>query len=268
MHPVLFRLGSYTVYTYTLALVIGLALGTWIAYRRAHRSQIDPMTVLDGGFWTLLGGVLGGRLGFVALNWAYYADHIDRALAFREGGLWWHGALLGGGASLLAWRLLRHWLGHPVPDWRDLFDVTAPGLALGCAWGWFGCLMGGCAYGADASGYAPPLSWLAARLPDIYGVGVVRFVTQPLMIGWCLLVWIALWRVGARLPRGGTFAAYLLLYAAGDLAVGFLRGDGTWRWGLWISQWLAVGELCVAIAVGAWAWTRNDRTQIVSGVPE
>lgn len=250
MYPILFRLGSHIVHTYTVALVVGMAVGMWIAYRRAKGWLSAPEAVLDAGFWALLGGVLGGRAGYVIANWAYYADHLDKALNVREGGLSWHGALIGGGMAVALWYVVRQRSGPPVPNWRDLADVAAPGLALGGAFGWLGALLTGSAYGTEASGYAPPLSWLAADLPDIYGVSAPRFMAQPMMIAWSLALWGLLWGLRRRLPRGALFALYLLLYALGDFGVAFLRGDGTWRWGLWLWQWVAVVEMCIALGLG------------------
>jgi len=259
VYPILFRFGSHIVHTYTVALVVGMAVGVWIAYGQARGRLSDPTAVLDAGFWALLGGVLGGRAGYVVANWAYYVDHLAKALDVREGGLSWHGALIGGCAAVALWYGVRRRTGPPVPDWRDLADVAAPGLALGGASGWLGALLTGSAYGAEASGYAPPLSWLTADLPDIYGVSAARFVTQPLMVVWSLALWGLLWGLSRRLPRGALFALYLLLYALGDFVVAFLRGDGTWRFGLWLWQWVAVVEVCAGVVLAAYAWIEADR---------
>jgi phosphatidylglycerol:prolipoprotein diacylglycerol transferase len=258
MYPILFRIGPRVVSSYTIALVAGMLAGTWMAYRLGKVRLSAPAFVLDAGFWALLGGVLGGRLGYVLANWAYYADHLDKALNLREGGLSWHGALIGGGMSVALWLVVSGWYRPVVPDWRDLYDALAPGMALGGVFGWLGCLLAGCAYGAEATGYVPPLSWLSAELPDIYGVRAARFLTQPLMIAWSALLWGALWSLGRRLPRGLGFALYLLLYALADFGVTFLRGDGTWRWGLWLPQWVALAEVCVALGIGVYAWARPD----------
>jgi len=247
MKPILFRVGPLVGYSYTLALLVGMVAGTWMAIRTARERFSAPAFVLDAGFWCLLAGVLGGRVGYVVANWAYYVDHWSRAVALQDGGLSWHGALLGGGMAFGVWYLARRRVDALLPEWQILLDAIAPGLALGGAWGWLGCLLTGCAYGAEASGYAPPLSWLTAHLPDIYGVSEARFVTQPLMVGWCVLLWLVLWRLCQGLPRGFTFGLYLLLYALADLVIWFLRGDGTWRMGLWLGQWLALAELGVSI---------------------
>jgi len=258
MYPILFRLGSYTVYSYTVAVALGLVTGTWLAYRAARARIAAPGAVIDACFWALVGGILGGRAGYVLANWAYFAAHVDRALTFTGGGLSWHGALAGAAVAIAIWVALHNWVGPPVPDWRDLIDALAPGVAFGCALGWIGCLLAGAGYGAEAAGAGPPLSWLAADLSDIYGVDQVRFVTQPLMIAWCLLLW-ALLQARRRMPRGAGMALYLALYALADFGVAFLRGDGTWRFGLWLSQWANIAEVCVAIGLGAIVWTRRDK---------
>jgi phosphatidylglycerol:prolipoprotein diacylglycerol transferase len=264
MVPILLRVGSYTVYSYTLSLVAGMIAGTWMAYRLARERLSTPAMVLDAAFWGLLGGLLGGRAGYVAANWAYYADHVGEAVALWKGGLAWHGALIGGCACVAAWFVVRSRYGPPMPDWRDLADAIAPGVALGGALGWLGCLLTGSAYGAEATGYGPPLSWFTADLPDIYGVDRVRFLTQPLMIAWCLLLWGLLWGLRRRLPRGLSFALYLLLYALADFGVAFVRGDGTWRLGLWLSQWVSIVEAGVAVGLGTCVWTRPDRMLAMS----
>lgn len=249
MYPILFRSSSYIVYSYTVALVVGMLAGTWMAWRLARERFPAPELIWDAGFWALLGGVIGGRAGYVIANGAYFVEHPGKAFAFWDGGLAWHGALIGGCAAIALWLIVRKGRGLPVPDWPDLFDAVAPGLALGGAFTWLGCLLSGCAYGAEASGYAPPLSWLTADLPDIYGVSEVRFLTQPVMTVWCLLLTTGLVVMRRRLPRGLSFALYLLLYALADLGVAFLRGDGTWRLGLWLGQWVAVGEIIVAVGL-------------------
>jgi hypothetical protein len=81
-------------------------------------------------------------------------------------------------------------------------------------------------------------------------------MTQPFMIVWCLVLWGLLRGLRHRLPRGMSFALYLLLYALGDFGVAFLRGDGTWRWGLWLWQWVAVAEMCAAVGLAIHVWNK------------
>ena len=259
MYPILFRIGSYTVFSYTVATALGILAGVWLACRLSSSRTLQPRAVLDAAFWALLGGIAGARVGYVIPNWAYYRDHIDKAVRLSDGGLSWHGALIGGILILAGWLAVRRPFRSSVPDWRDLLDVLSPGLALGSALGWVGCLLTGCGYGAEASGYPPPQAWLTAWLPDIYGVQADRFLTQPLMIAWCLILCVALGLLLDHLPRGSAFACLVFLYAVADFGVAFLRGDGTWRRGLWLSQWAALAEMCTAAGLAIWVWTHRRR---------
>ncbi len=250
MYPILWRFGAYTVYSYTVTLALGILSGVYLSYRIARHRLERPESLLDAAFWGLLGGIIGGRAGYVGINWAYFGDHLDQAWAIWQGGLSWHGALWGGLAWIAVWYLVRRRRGPPVLNWRDLADAAAPGLALGGAWGWLGCLLTGCGYGAEAGGYTPPVSWFVARLPDIFGVWEERFITQPLMLGVCVLACVLLCVLGRKMPRGGLFALYLCLYALADLGVMFWRGDGMAWWGLWPGQWVALCEMAAGVAIG------------------
>jgi phosphatidylglycerol:prolipoprotein diacylglycerol transferase len=260
MYPILLRMGSLTLYSYTVALVAGIALGVWVTDcgTRAGPRVSAPGIVVDAAFWTLLGGVLGARIAYVLANWAYYVDHLARAADLSEGGLAWHGALIGGVVVLAVWVTAVGQRARSTPGLFFLLDLAAPGLALGGTLGWLGALLTGSAYGAEASGVGPPTAWLAARLPDIYGVVALRFMAQPVMIIVCLLLGAGLWAGRSRLQRctGLPFALYLGVYAAADFCVWFLRGDGTWRWGLWLWQWAALAEVCAAVGLGVYACRR------------
>jgi prolipoprotein diacylglyceryltransferase len=262
MHPILFRLGPYIGYTYTAALVAGMLSAVWAAYREARRRGIDPVAVLDGAFWATLCGVLGARAGYVLANGTYFAAHIAEAFDLRAGGLSWHGALVGGTLGTAVWYLVRQRSARRLPGAHVLCDCVAPGLALCAAWAWLGCLLAGAGYGLAAEGTARAADWLAAELPDIYGVREMRYLTQPLMIAWSLLLW-GLLQVRAspvrRLPPGTLLPTALALYAGGDLGVWFLRGDGVWHNGLWLGAWADLAVAGASAAIGIWVWLRGAR---------
>lgn len=96
--PVLVQIGPIAVRWYGLAYAAGLLLG-WMLLRRlapmapaaGTREDVD-----DFLFWSLFGVVLGGRIGYVLFyNLDYYIVRPLDALAVWQGGMSFHGGLLG-----------------------------------------------------------------------------------------------------------------------------------------------------------------------------
>lgn len=255
MYPILFRVSGYPIYSYTVLLDLGLLLGLAVAWWQAQRADAPdpPGTVVDAALWSVLGGIVGGRAGYVLAQRAYFAYHPDEIWQVWQGGLSWHGAFLGGAMALLAWHTLRAWLtprprgGGPralPPPLLAVTDALAPGVALGMALGWIGCLLSGVGHGVVSYG---PLTY---DLPDLYGVYARRFATQPVGAGWSLVVFLLLLLSGSKARRGFRTFAFLFLAFGGDLLLGFARADETIYWGLWRAGQVVDAVLATGGALG------------------
>jgi len=239
MYPILFRIGNTAVRTYTvlvdLGLLAGLALAYWLWHRRGQ-----PLTVLlDAATCALIGGILGGRGAFVAMNWPYFSQVPKEIFAVWNGGVSFHGALVGG---LLA--VLLYTLAVSRPFW-DLADAAALGLTLGALFSWFACLAAGCAYGAIGEGV------LSIYAPDVFGSQAERFATQIVGIILSLItLGLLLLLVMLRKRAGVVFSAFLLLYFGGQFFLEFFRGDETiWLGPLRIAQVFDAGLALAGLAL-------------------
>ncbi len=130
--PVLLEIGPLAIRWYALAYVAGLMLGWRYVIRLARRDaevasrqDIDEFLV-----WAMLGIVIGGRLGSVLFyHPAYYLDHPLQILFIWQGGMAFHGGLLGIIAALVLFAHLRR---LPLLGLADLIACAAPiGLFLG-----------------------------------------------------------------------------------------------------------------------------------------
>jgi phosphatidylglycerol:prolipoprotein diacylglycerol transferase len=242
MYPTLFAIGRFSVSTYTVLLDLGILMGLLLAYTEGKRLLQDGESVLDLGLWAVVGGIVAGRAGFVLANWSVFAEDWMRALRIWEGGLSFHGALVGGLLVMAVFAGLRQGEGR-ASIWRYA-DALTPGLALGIAFGWAACMMGGCAYGALGEGFGH------AFLPDIYGVEAYRFATQAVGLAFSAVLFFGFWLVRDRWPfPGAAFLTYLLLYFAGHVFLEFTRGDEALYLGAWrLSQ---VVDLVLIFAAGA-----------------
>jgi phosphatidylglycerol:prolipoprotein diacylglycerol transferase len=207
--------------------------------------------MVDAVLVVLVCGVVGGRLAYVALHWPYYNPRLREVLYLWRGGLTFQGAFLGGVVGLMGYSIWHRW------SFWGLADLLVPGLVLGQATGWVGCLLNGCAYGLPTRG-----AW-AYELPDLYGITLFRFPTQAVMSGLSLLIFILLilllWRTSRPFP-GLISLLYLLLYSLGGFVLEFTRGDetlylGSLRW----SQVMEVGEFLGALVLLWYLWRRNQR---------
>jgi phosphatidylglycerol:prolipoprotein diacylglycerol transferase len=104
INPVALEIGPLAIRWYALAYVAGLVLG-WIYMRHLARRlggllnsrQIDDLLV-----WVTLGVILGGRLGHVLFyKPGYYLDHPVEIFYVWQGGMSFHGGLLGVGLALV-----------------------------------------------------------------------------------------------------------------------------------------------------------------------
>ena len=220
MHPDLFHIGPVTVHSYGTLLMLGFLAGIWLAAREARRRGLPSELAIDLGLWTLVGGVILARAMFAALNWPDFASDPKRILyIWREGGLTFHGGLLGGvlaGALLARRRRISFW---------TLGDIAAPALALGYAIARIGCLLNGCCYGAPTS-----LPW-GVRFPVFPDAGLSTQPSHPTQIYaslGSLLILAILLKARHRLRAPGQgFCLYLALYSVLRAAIEVLRRDYT-----------------------------------------
>ena len=96
--PVAFQLGWFVIRWYSLAYIFGLIL-SWGLARKMSRHARSTFTVLkidDFLIWATAGIILGGRLGYVLFyNLDYYLEFPLQILALWQGGMSFHGGLIG-----------------------------------------------------------------------------------------------------------------------------------------------------------------------------
>ena len=130
--PILVQLGPLAIRWYALAYIAGLVIG-WQVMRRVCEQPPKVLTALkidDFLLWAALGVILGGRLGYVLFyKPGFYIEHPLAALTLWEGGMSFHGGLLGVIAAILLFAIR-----NKVDPFMlsDLVAIVAPiGLFFG-----------------------------------------------------------------------------------------------------------------------------------------
>ncbi len=130
--PVAIEIGPLAVRWYALAYIVGILLGWWYCLHLAKRDDVRPdeRDISDFVTWAVLGIVLGGRIGYMVFyNAAYYLQHPLEALRIWEGGMSFHGGLIGVIVAMVAFSRRR---GFSPLALGDLVAAATPiGLFFG-----------------------------------------------------------------------------------------------------------------------------------------
>lgn len=225
----------------TAAVMLSLL---WVALRAAAGQRVETV---EQGMGVLLGCLVGGRLGYVWVSWAYYQLHPGEIYQFWLGGLSGMGAALGGvlALPLVAWATKQ--------ELARLADRLLPLLVVLNAAGWLGCWFEGCAYGLPAGG-----AWWGLPARDEWGQVSQRVPVQLLgaLLGLAIPWWVEE-SLARRFPRsapaGWQGALSLLGLALGWAGLSFLRGDPTLLWnGLRPETWGALALTGISVIALTW----------------
>jgi phosphatidylglycerol---prolipoprotein diacylglyceryl transferase len=130
--PVLIQFGPLAIRWYALAYIASLVIGWRLVrgFARLPPAVATPLQVDDFLTWATLGVVLGGRLGYVLFYQpGVYLTHPAMILAVWEGGMSFHGGMLGVATAIVLY-CRRHRI--PLLGFADRIAVVAPlGLGLG-----------------------------------------------------------------------------------------------------------------------------------------
>src|SRR5436309_4825316 len=223
MHPRLFTIGPFTIYSYGLMLGIGFMVASILLARELKRKGIDPNL---GNTITLLAvvfGIAGSKILYLIESWDYFIrDPIG--MAFSPGGLTWYGGFL-----LATFAILVYVRKKGISFWK-ICDAAAPGLMLGYGIARIGCHLAGdgdygmpttLPWGAIYSDGTYPPSVAFRDFPEIvrkYGVNGVVPDTIPVhptpiyefLFG--VLLFLLLWKLRKKYNiYGRLFMIYLVL---------------------------------------------------------
>ena len=222
MHPILFEIGGFPIYTYGVLLAAAYLLGLQLALVRARARGLDQNRVMDLGIWIIVSALVGAKLLLLIVEWDTYGRSPGELLTLvRSGGVFYGGLIV---AVIVAlWYLWR----HRMPVWT-VTDVFAPGIALGHVIGRMGCFFAGCCFGRPAdvpwavtftSPYAAENVGTPINIP-LHPTQLYEAGAELLILG--LLLFTE--RKGRPFP-GRTFWGYMLLYAISRFVIEMYRGD-------------------------------------------
>jgi len=280
--PVAVSLGPLRVHWYGIMYLLAFATAWWLGQRRIRAGRlpgVDGNGFSDLLFYSMLGVILGGRLGYV-LFYALGEAVADPGMVIRvwDGGMSFHGGLLGV-LTACAWWSRRHRL-----HFFDTMDFVAPLVPAGLGFGRIGNYIGGELWGKYTeagwgvvfpSGLPEPFHGMdPASLRAQFEAGALdAFARHPSQLYQAALeglaMFVVLWLFSARpRPRYAVSGMFALLYGCFRFLVEFVRVPDP-QLGYLAFGWLTMGQLLSLplVALGLFLLWRSHTAPVLQPQP-
>lgn len=251
--PIALQLGPIAIHWYGLMYLTGFAL-VWLLGTARIRKGFAPVNrqgLEDLIFYCVAGVILGGRLGYVLFyKPAYYLQHPIEIFYVWQGGMAFHGGLLGVLAAMALFAYKRK------IGFFTLSDFLAPLVPLGLAAGRLGNFING-----ELWGRASSMPW-AMVFPQAQD-GIARHPSQLYQMSLeGILLFIILWLYSSK-PRatGKVSGLFLIGYGFFRFIVEFTREPdsflGLLTAGLSMGQLLSLPMILVGLFIFLRAGKQN-----------
>ncbi|MBU0461781.1 MAG: prolipoprotein diacylglyceryl transferase [Nanoarchaeota archaeon] len=247
--PVLFHLGPFEVRYYGIVYVLGFILAFLVLdyYRKRGDLKLSRDDLYDLLIYLILGVLIGSRLVHI-IFWepAYYLAHPLDILKFWNGGMAFHGGLLG--IIVGAWLFCRQ---KKVSMWK-IADILAAPATLMLAFGRLANFTNSELYGTPTN-----VGW-CVMFQNVEGCRhpyqIYSFLKRMAVFGW--LMFLAVNKSAKRFKEGFIFWNMVVWMDLGRFILDFWRVDARY-FGLTMGQYLGL-LLFVVGAVVLLKYYRND----------
>jgi phosphatidylglycerol:prolipoprotein diacylglycerol transferase len=242
MHPVLFKFGIVTVYSYGFMLFVAVLVSLNLLLKQAKKIGYDADLITDLVIIVLLSGIVGARLLYVFLNLDFYKDNPKEIIMLHHGGLAVLGGILMGTAAVFLF------CKYKKLSFLEIADLISPYVVLAHSIGRIGCFLNGCCYG------------LPSKLGIYFPVHEARLIPVQLIDSLLLFVLFILLKIkqDRSHQKGAIFISYILYYSAMRFLVEFIRADSEKLFlGLTIFQYFCIVLFSISSFFYILLWKRK-----------
>ncbi len=234
MHPVLFRIGGFPVYSYGAMLFVALVAGVFVAGREFTRKGLDRAPLYTLVAVIAIAGLVGSRVFFVLGHLSEFSGRWSAVFDINTVGLVYYGGLVFAFPAAL---LTVKWLKIPSETAAAAAGLALP-LSLGIAR--IGCFLNGCCGGKPTG-----LPW-AVTFPGT-AAGVHPTQLYEALLDLALFAFLLL--VGTRMLEGwDLLLASLAGYSLIRFFMEFFRQHSDARAGLFFQLFsAAIFGVCTAV---------------------
>ena len=246
MNPVLIELGPISIYWYSIFILIGILLGSYIFFTKAKKAGYDEKFYTNLVFYGIIIGIIGARLYYVLFNLSYYSSHPLEIFAIWNGGLAIHGGIIAG----LIWFI--YYSKKHKKNIFKILDMAAPAIILAQGIGRWGNF-----FNSEAHGGIVSKEYLSSiGVPDfiINGMNINGHYYHPTffyesffdIIGFILLMILGRKK---NLKNGQIFGTYLIYYSILRFIIESLRTDSLMLGPIKVAQLISIILLLLGILI-------------------
>lgn len=222
MNPILLTIGNFEIRWYSILILLGLVIGYIGVMLEAKKFGISKNFIINVIFWSVIFGIIGARLYYVAFNWDYYGENLSEIYKVWNGGLAIHGGIIFGALTIIIYCKKYKFSSGKI------LDIFAPFLLLAQAIGRWGNFFNSEAYGSLTT---------YERLKELM---VPEFVIKGMYIEghyylpcfyfesvWCIVgvVFLLIIRRVKAIKKGQIACLYLMWYSVGRFFIESYRTD-------------------------------------------
>ncbi len=227
MHPILARIGPFTIYSWGFMVALGFLAGLFVAMNYSRREGIDPDVIPDLFIYVVISAIVGARLFYVIGFFDMFRDDLISVLYVNQGGMVFLGGLFLSVITVVLYTRIKR-----LDLWK-LLDAISPACAIGYAIGRIGCFLNGCCYGIEFCGIRQPTQLYSSL------AGVLIFIALILLYG--------------RKKYDGQIALMgLLMYSIYRFFLEFLRYSPVHVYIFTLNQLLAAFLFVVSLSILLW----------------
>ena len=246
MNPVLVTLGNIEIRWYSVFILIACVVAIFLSIMEAKKFHIGDDFMFNLAFWSIITGIIGARLYYVAFNFESYKNNLIDILYIWNGGLAIHGGVLAGGICVILYCKKYN------KETLKIFDIVSPFLLLAQAIGRWGNF-----FNQEAHGMATSLQTLKGlHIPEfiINGMNIDGIYYHPTFFYeslWCLIgaIIIIIVRKQKYTKIGQQTCLYFMWYSVGRFFIEAMRTDSLMLGGFKVAQIVSV--ILFIIALGA-----------------
>ncbi len=223
---------------YGIIITVGIICAYLYACRRGKISEgIDPDTMTDLTFFTVIIGIIGARLYYVLFKLEEYKTFYD-VIAVWNGGLAIYGGIIAGALTVIVFCKIRRL------NVLKFLDAACPGVMIAQAIGRWGNFMNAEAYGSETE--------IFCRMGIRDALGTVRYYHPTFFYEslWNVIGFVLINLFYKKKKFNGEICfAYFAWYGFGRMFIEGLRTDSLYLWhtGIRISQ--VVGAVCFVVGL-------------------